>query len=139
MACVIIKAGGNDGQGFNLSAEQRKAIEDYSMEKAVEYFKSQDYEFIADRSKKYSFDLEFKKLGMTYFVEVKRTQSKGDKVIVTRSEVEHTKAHCDISILYVLHSIIIYDLPPSGGVQPIKNPWIIDDENLQVIIYYYTV
>lgn len=135
----ILEAGGDDGQGFNQSAEQRKAIEDYSMGKAVEYFKSQDYEFIADRSRTCSFDLEFKRSGVTYFVEVKGTQSKGDKVIVTRSEVEHAKAHCNNTILYVLHSIILDDLVPSGGVETVKIPWIIDDEDLQVITYHYTV
>ncbi|MBW8186572.1 protein NO VEIN domain-containing protein [Shewanella nanhaiensis] len=134
-----LEAGGDDGQGFNQSAEQRKAIEDYSMGKAVEYFKSQDYEFIADRSRTCSFDLEFKRLGITYFVEVKGTQSKGDKVIVTRSEIEHAKANAGNSILYVLHSIKLDELTPSGGVEVIKSPWVIDDNDLRVITYHYTV
>ncbi|QDF76228.1 MULTISPECIES: protein NO VEIN domain-containing protein [Shewanella] len=134
-----LEAGGDDGQGFNQSAEQRKVIEDYSMRKAVEYFKSQDYEFIADRSKTCSFDLEFKRLGITYFVEVKGTQSNGDKVIVTRSEVEHARAHYDNSILYVLHSIQLDELTPSGGIAVIKSPWVVDDKDLKVITYHYTV
>ena len=127
------------GQGFKITPELRKKIEEYSVSKAIQYFKNQDF------SVKYvgnfkSYDLDCLKDGDTLRVEVKGTQTDGNSIILTPNEVKNAKKHK--TALYILHSINVniyrgkYKL--SGGIGKILNPWKIDKQGkLKPLSYMY--
>ena len=51
------------------------------------------YDFIAKKGKK------------ELFIEVKGTQASGEKIILTKNEVEMSKLHGDKMVLFLVHSI----------------------------------
>ena len=129
------------GQGFKITPELRKKIEEYSVAKAIKYFKCNKYSVINVGSVK-SYDLDCTKDGDTLRVEVKGTQTQGDSVILTPNEVKNAKKHK--TALYVLHSIKVdifrktYRL--AGGKEKVINPWNINKHgNLKPLSYMYFV
>ena len=127
------------GQGFNITPELRKKIEEYSVSKAIQYFKRHKYS-VKNVGGTKSYDLDCSKDGDTLRVEVKGTQTTGDSIILTPNEVRNAKKHK--TALYVLHSIKVdmvrknYRL--SGGDEKIINPWKINEQGkLKVLSYMY--
>ena len=82
----------SEGQGIITNQQLRKAIEDYSTEKAFEHYKSQGYTiFDVSKKKDKGYDIECEKPGSTKFVEVKGTHKNGWCVLVTANEVKTAK------------------------------------------------
>ena len=76
------------GQGYNLSAEDRRAIELRAMDAASEWLRLKGFEVI-DRSSTHSYDFEARKGGETLKIEVKGTTSNSaDAILMTRNEVD---------------------------------------------------
>lgn len=117
------------GQGFKITPELRKDIEDYSVNKAIKYFESRDYS-VENVGKTRSYDLHCTKDGEVLRVEVKGTQSGGQSVILTPNEVEN--ARLNRTALYVLHDIRVArkyqrKFRLSGGAAKVLCPWIIGE------------
>ncbi|MBA4866274.1 DUF3578 domain-containing protein [Streptomyces sp. PSKA54] len=128
------------GQGFLLTASERKAIESHSVRMATEYFKAQGWS-VKDVGAKESFDLLLSRGDERCRVEVKGTTSAGTEVILTRAEVEKQRTYYPHNALVVVHSIELDrtgDEPTtSGGVLHCTSPWAVHDGDLTVISYAY--
>jgi len=127
------------GQGFKVTPELRKKIEEYSMKKAIKFFQNEGYQ-VTDVSKIEPYDLACKKDNDYLRVEVKGTQSSGDSIVLTPNEIKNAETHK--TALYILHSIKVnkankkYNL--SGGKAKIINPWNVDEHgNLKPVSYIY--
>ncbi len=127
------------GQGFKITSELRKQIEEYSVSKAIKYFRKLKYS-VKNVGGTKSYDLECLKNGNLLRVEVKGTQTFGESVILTPNEVRNAKKHK--TALYVFHSIRAdkdrkrYTL--SGGKERVINPWEIKKQGrLKTLSYMY--
>jgi hypothetical protein len=132
---------GRSGQGFRGSAEQRKAIEDHSMAVAEHHLKTLGWSTITDTSAGNPYDFHCtNNAGDELYVEVKGTTSNGDKLILTRGEVELHRKQFPNNALIVVYQIQLDDEPElaaTGGQVRFISPWEIDDEQLEVIDYHY--
>ncbi|MEU8787889.1 DUF3883 domain-containing protein [Streptomyces sp. NPDC048643] len=128
------------GQGFLLTAAERRAIERHSVRMATEHFEAQGWT-VKDVGDKESFDLLLTRDGQELHVEVKGTTSAGLEVILTRAEVEKQRKYHPDNALVVVHSIELDRMGEepvtSGGVLHCTSPWVVEDEDLTVISYAY--
>jgi len=106
------------GQGQVTDPRARKAIERQAMAKARSYLTKNQYREIEDTSKRKSYDFECRKGGKTFYIEVKGTQGKGERVILTAREREHIKNHPAQSFLLCVSLIDVQkpQLQARGGV-----------------------
>ncbi|MEU5440999.1 MrcB family domain-containing protein [Streptomyces griseofuscus] len=128
------------GQGFLLTAEERKAVELHSVRMATEHFKAQGWS-VKDVGAKESFDLLLSRGEERCHAEVKGTTSAGTEVILTRAEVEKQRRYYPHNALVVVHSIRLDRTgskpTTTGGVLHCTSPWVVQDEDLTVISYAY--
>ncbi|MFB8181539.1 MrcB family domain-containing protein [Streptomyces sp. NPDC055966] len=128
------------GQGFLLTADERKAVELHSVRMATEHFKAQGWS-VKDVGAKESFDLLLSRGEERCHAEVKGTTSAGTDVILTRAEVEKQRRYYPHNALVVVHSIRLdrtgSKSTTSGGVLHCTSPWVVLDEDLTVISYAY--
>lgn len=129
------------GQGFKITPELRKQIEEYSVSKAIQHFRKHGHS-VKNVGGTKSYDLDCTRHGNTLRVEVKGTQTTGDSIVLTPNEVRNARAH--ETALYILHSIKVemvhkkYRL--SGGKEKIINPWRIDKQGkLKPLSYMYSM
>lgn len=129
------------GQGFQITPELRKKIEDLAVEKAEKYFESLGYkvEYVGNKR---SYDLECRKGKDVLRVEVKGTQTDGASVILTPKEVLNAVKHN--TALFVLHSIKCFKTGSSysatGGEPFALNPWLIESHGiLKPLSYMYEI
>lgn len=130
------------GQGIRIDAHTRKAVENYSMQKAMQFF-SKDYH-VKDVSKTKSYDLHCtskKNETEHIFVEVKGTQTLGESVFLTKNEVNLAKENVSKMALYIQHSIQVSgkgkNCTASGGKRVVLMPWDINAGTLQPMAYSY--
>lgn len=128
-------------QGFKLTQPQKRAIELQAVSKATDFLREQGWESIKDVGDKASFDLECRRADEVLYVEVKGTTSLGHAVVLTRNEVElHREVHPNNALVVV--SEIDLDRESATATNGKVNficPWVISDEDLQVISYTYRV
>ncbi|WP_406485016.1 MrcB family domain-containing protein [Streptomyces microflavus] len=128
------------GQGFRLTAAERRAIERRSVHVATPFFEAQGWT-VKDVGDRESFDLLLKRGEERLHAEVKGTTSAGHDVILTRAEVEKQRRYYPANALVVVHSIVLdraaEEPIASGGVLHCTSPWEIADEDLTVISYAY--
>ncbi|MGW8528489.1 MULTISPECIES: MrcB family domain-containing protein [Nocardiopsidaceae] len=128
------------GQGFRLSAHDRRALELHSVGMATAYFETSGWT-VKDVGAKESYDLLLTRGDERLHVEVKGTTSEGTQVILTRAEVEKQRELAPANALVVVHSIHLDRSvsPPtaSGGVLHCTSPWKIEEEDLTVVSYVY--
>lgn len=128
------------GQGFASSAEVRKALEDYSMRCARRYFEAMGFD-VEDRSANHPYDLFATKDGREVYVEVKGTQTSGEKIILTQGEVEHAQNPEHEMALYIQRNIEVErvdgDVSASGGKNHVVWPWDIEGKDLTPITLFY--
>lgn len=127
------------GQGFRVTPEQRRKIEDLAVKRATKHFESLGYT-VNNVGKFRSYDLDCRKGTATLRVEVKGTQTDGASVILTPNEVSNAKKHT--TALFVLHSIRFLRIAQSsiatGGQSLVLNPWKIETHGtLQPLSYMY--
>jgi len=135
---------GEGGQGYNLSPEEKKAVEEYAMEQVEKIWTAKGWK-VKDvhKNKKVGCDFICSKGTQSVYCEVKGTQRGPSKVILTRQEVERMKARYPDTALYVIYGIKLDKSqdPPiaittSGKVKK-KFPWKIENHKLRVINYEY--
>jgi hypothetical protein len=134
-----IRKGKGGGQGFRVSPEIRKAIEHHAMHEARRYFRRHGYS-VENVSPNHPFDLLCRK-NRELRVEVKGTRTAGEKIILTRNEVQHARDHRRNMALFVLRDVKISrkkgELIASGGKQEVKLPWHIDEALLEPLGFEY--
>src|SRR5207302_9134700 len=111
------------GQGFQLDSKLRKALENYAMEVAKQYFQGKGYK-CEDHSKKRPYDLLCSRGREVRYVEVKGTVTDGTEIILTKGEVEFAQGHEAQMVLFILHSIEVSNLHNgmilSGGTRTLR-------------------
>lgn len=127
------------GQGFGLSAEERKLIEEIAMKRAMKHFVSKGYD-IEDTHVGHPYDLRCSNGKNEVYVEVKGTTGRGKKVLLTRGEVDFARRHNQSMALYLVHSISIRrKMHPNNGKSVVVLPWKIRERNLLPSRYEYEV
>ena len=128
------------GQGFRLTAEERRAVELHSVDMATAYFQAQGWQ-VRDVGAKESYDLRLTKAGQKLHVEVKGTTSEGAQVVLTRAEVETQRKLAPHNALVVVHSISLdrttNPVTASGGILVCVSPWTVHEDQLTVVSYLY--
>ncbi|MFB7546039.1 MrcB family domain-containing protein [Streptomyces sp. NPDC056154] len=128
------------GQGFLLTAAERRAIEKHSVLLATEHFEAQGWT-VKDVGASKPYDLHLARGDEKLHVEVKGTTSDGSQVILTRAEVEWQRKFAPANALVVVHSIeldrTVEPVTATGGVLHCTSPWIIEEETLTVISYVH--
>lgn len=127
-------------QGYSVSPNERKAIEDHAVSLAQAHFEAQGYQVQVFGK---PFDLYCWREGKELFVEVKGTRTQGEAVILTRNEVAHARRHHDRMVLFVVHGIKVHTtdgvVAASGGTVRIFLAWSPDEDALDPKDYYYII
>ena len=125
------------GQGFGLSAEDRRAVEEYAMKKATEYLEAH-WGVVTDVSGNSSFDLHCRRDSDDLRVEVKGTTTAGEEIILTRNEVKESR-HPGYALFLVSEISLGRDESGSsvarGGVCRYFPSWSANDRDLVPISY----
>jgi hypothetical protein len=133
------RGGKRGGQGLRVSPEMRKAIEHHAMDEARRHFRTCGYS-VRNVSKNHPYDLRCRKKREIH-VEVKGTRTAGEKIILTRNEVEHAKDHRRNMALFVLRDVKISRkngrVIASGGRRDVTHPWRINETLLEPIGFEY--
>jgi hypothetical protein len=138
-----LAAGAKDvstGQGFGLTALERRVVEERAVRLATEHFRKEGW-LVEDVGARESFDLRCRRHGVEMHVEVKGTTGRGEKVILPKNEVIHARSYKRVALV-IVHSIgLRKGRPPraSGGRLVVKVPWKVADEALEPLAYYYRV
>ncbi len=127
-------------QGYGLTGKERRVVELYAMDIAIEQLKSMGHK-TKDVSGNSSYDIKSSKDGVDYYVEVKGTTSGLGSVLLTYNEVELHKNVYPNNYLIVVYEIDLNrseePAVASGGKVKIYHPWEIDETNLKPISYEY--
>lgn len=128
------------GQGFGLSAEQRKAVEVRSMRVAMDYY-SKHWPTVKDVSLRESFDVHCVNGFEEQRVEVKGTTGDGTSVLLTKNEVELAREFSPKTALFVVSDICLRkeggNWVAEGGQAMEITPWTAPAESLEAIAYEY--
>jgi hypothetical protein len=129
----------SEGQGYESFSKRRKAIEDYAMRKAIEYYSRQGWT-VTDVSRTRSYDLRCSRGRKVLHVEVKGTTSQGDRVLLTRNEVEHARGAYPSIALFLVARIRVSsgELPRAAGGRVLRSePWDITKGELTPLAFEY--
>lgn len=128
------------GQGFGLSAAENRAVEDHAMKAAARYFEGKGYA-VKDTHTNQSYDFLCTRSGRKWFVEVKGTTGRPDKVLLTANEVRHALEHPDRTILFVVYGIHLdkQTHKTTGGTLWAIKPWCPESQALEATAYRYTL
>lgn len=126
------------GQGFQSDVEVRLIIESHAMATCKRYYSGEGYE-VEDVSANCSYDFIIRKNGQSRFVEVKGTKTSGDIIVLTKNEVNLSRAQGDSMILFIVHSILMNRkvVKKGSGVVSIIDPWQVCDDRLTPISFTY--
>lgn len=132
----------SEGQRINTSQKAKYAIEKYSMNSAKKYFEDLGY-VVKDVSRTQSYDLHCTKGAKELLVEVKGTQSDGQKILLTKNEVKNTTLNKGKISLYILYSINVIETAVKceavKGTEYVVNPWHLRPSALTPMIYEYKI
>lgn len=127
------------GQGFHITPELRKKIENLAIKETTRHFEALGYK-VHNVGRYRSYDLECKKEKNILKVEVKGTQTDGTNVILTPNEVSNAKK--EGTALFLLHSIRCAKNRKfvTGGEAFILNPWQVERHGrLKPLSYMYEI
>ncbi|WP_263385521.1 DUF3883 domain-containing protein [Granulicella arctica] len=123
--------------GFLLSTSARKAIEERGMALAEAHFAREGY-VVERRGKPY--DLRCGRGNVSLWVEVKATQGEAEEIILTRNEVELSKARSAQMALAIITNIHLKNgNEAAGGEIRVIQPWRVKEELLRPIAYFYSL
>ncbi len=110
--------------GFESNPEIRRAIENYSVQRAKRYFEALEYKV---EIKGRPYDLLCTRDQQTKYVEVKGTRSDGGTVVLTRNEVAFLNKNRKSALMFVLHDIKVISTGNRhkvfGGKSRLIEPW----------------
>lgn len=127
------------GQGFGLSATDRKVIELHAMNMAISWLSANGYSH-SDTSANHSYDLLAEKNGDEFFVEVKGTTSdECQSILMTRNEIDLHKRFKGKTALFIVSKIRLdrSSTKPiaSGGSLDVLWAWDIDEWKTEAIAF----
>lgn len=135
-----------EGQGFLADSEVRKKVELYSEDHAIGYFTTLGWATQRVGLEKRGYDLECTNdADGVLHIEVKGTQTQGEKVELTENEVRHNREAVGCiadHALYIVSRIKVSregGTTCSGGEANCIWPWIIDKGDLVPTKYSYNV
>ncbi|MEV7132134.1 DUF3883 domain-containing protein [Arthrobacter sp. NPDC093128] len=105
---------GARGQGLQMDAEVRRAIEDAAQDRLMRHYRDDGWT-VTDTRHNRPYDAVAERGGERIYLEAKGTQSRGDSVIVTRNEVDHARQHPGLCMMGVWSGM---RLRPDGIVDP---------------------
>lgn len=134
------------GQGFQKDLLKRQIVEQYAMQRAIEFYGDKlgaDSGTVSDVSKDNPFDLLCldSRDGETR-VEVKGTTGSGEQIFLTRNEVENAKNYREVDLFIVCNIELIEEngeLIATGGDVRVAHQWRPSDECLETLSYRYKV
>lgn len=122
-------------QGFVSNAKIRRLVEEYAMTTAKQELCKLGFENIRRTAEYKCYDYICERDDVTFYVEVKGTQTTGESIILTKNEVEHAKHFQNNSIFIIVRSIKVEPKGDSSdvsqGTPDVHNPWILDLESVQ--------
>ncbi len=127
--------------GFLGDPEVRDKIAQYAMECAEKYLVRRKYKNITRTDKGHCYDYTCMDNGKIIYVEVKGTQTRGEKIILTENEKAHLESNAD-TILYVRHSVDVVPVKPtrvSGGSEKVLDRWDPKSGSFAAVTYFYTL
>ncbi|NBD09104.1 DUF3883 domain-containing protein [Corallococcus silvisoli] len=132
---------GSGGQGYARSRALRVAVELHTMKFVTHHYEEAGWE-VTDVSARESWDLVCTRVGEPEIhVEVKGTISDGEKVFLTRNEVEHARQrypHVALAVVTRINITWVEERPvASGGSLRVRSPWVVEDAALSPIAYEY--
>ena len=131
------------GQGIRGTYKENKAVERRAVDLAVSYFKStNNWKSIKDTGDKESYDLLLTNKSKKMYVEVKGTQSSGDKVFLSKNEVIVQKKFYPNNALVIVSGIKLEkgeEPKASGGNIKVISPWKIMNNHLTAMAFEYEV
>jgi hypothetical protein len=133
--------GGRTSQGIAVSPKLRRALEDYSMKRAIAHFVNLGYS-VEDVHARMPVDLICRRQSETCHVEVKSTQTIGEEILLTPNEVEYARQNRGSMTLFVVHSVraseIGGEIEIAGGEERVLD-WNIDEGLLTSVGYRYRI
>jgi hypothetical protein len=131
------------GQGFQSIVQVRRATEMHAMRSALAHFARQGWQ-VEDVSSRMPFDLMCTRSKHPDLkVEVKGTTGDGNKILLTRGEVNYARSAFPNMALYILHHIGVEvndtGVATYGGSPRIILPWKIHADMLEPLSYSYSV
>ncbi len=138
-----LKVSETGGQGFGLSAEQRRAVELRSMAVVEDMYAREGWS-MQDMSSGNPFDFLAARGDEKWFVEVKGTTGAGEAVVLTRGEVDHARANHEKMALVVVTGIALEQVDGTwramgGKVSRHIRPWSPEPERLLATEYRYSI
>lgn len=126
------------GQGFGLSAAERREVERHAMTVAKQHYERQGYK-VVDTHTNHPYDYRCDRDGKCLYLEVKGTTDCLASVYLTRGEVEHARENAGQCALFVIYDISLNrkGKKASGGKQHILYPWRITPNALTPLLYKY--
>jgi hypothetical protein len=128
------------GQGFGLSATQRKAVELRAVAVATEKLIELGWETIVDVGATQSYDLDCTRGDEKLFVEVKGSTGAGGSVILTKNEVDFHRTSFPHNALAVVSGISLDkdQAIASGGNLHWLSPWELHERDLTPLSYIFS-
>lgn len=124
--------------GFQSNPQIRRVIEQHAMKEAQKTLESMGYSQFNNTSASKPYDYTCRKLGETFFVEVKGTQTSGRSLILTKNEVEHIEANPGKCILVIAHDVrIVNNKVSKRGTTQVKEKWLLTEGDLSVSQYVW--
>ncbi len=135
-------ANGTSGQGFGLSANERKAVEHWSMKLARQRLAELGFKGVKDTSATAPYDFEGTFEGKKHIIEVKGTTGTGDVIILTSNEVAAQTAAYPFNCLVIVEGVELEradrsEPQASGGRVRALRGWRIDDGELRPLSFQH--
>jgi len=120
------------GQGYGLSAAERRAIELCAMDQASQWLSENKFSEIKDCSKNKPYDFTALRDGKTWKIEVKGTTAeKGDVILMTANEVKLHRSESGSTVIIIVTAIKLdrseKEPQAAGGIVWAEVGWRIDD------------
>lgn len=138
------KANRKKFQGGVSDKKRNDAIELHAMEVAYEYFSKEGFQVIdCSDSRGLGYDYQCIKDNHILEVEIKGTQFTGNKIKLTRNEVDNAKTTNNEAVLFIVYDIQLvlenneYEILNSNK-KIIKN-WLPKDEDLEATEFFYNI
>ena len=135
-----------DGQGFLADSEVRKKVELYAEDRAIEYFTRLGWAAQRVGQEKRGYDLECTNdADEVLHIEVKGTQTQGEKVELTENDVRHNREVVGCMAGHALYVVTRIKVSREGGITCSEGeanciwPWILDERDLVPTKYSYSV
>ena len=131
-------------RGRKTDVKKNNAVELHAMEKAYEYYSDKNYQVI-DVSDKRGLGYDYRCINGDKIleVEVKGRQNSGEKITLTKNEVENPKKSKNTTVLFIVHDIVLSldndDYQILSSKQRVIEGWVPDDKDLIASEYDYNV